>query len=62
MTISLCSLGSSIPRAFFPGMTEILAETALSERAISSASPMTRADLVPGSGSNSNKVITGPTE
>ena len=61
-TISLILFGNSIPSAFFPGITEIRAETALKDLAISSDKPITREDFVPGNGSNSNNVITGPTK
>ena len=59
--VSLCLLGNSIPIAFLLGITEILAETADIDLAISSASPITLEDLVPADGSNSWSVIIGPT-
>ena len=59
-TISRRSLGSSMPMALRPGTTATRAATALMERAMSSASPMTREDLVPGAGSSSYSVTTGP--
>ena len=39
--------------AFLPGITATRAEIALIERAMSSASEITRDDLVPGAGSSS---------
>ena len=42
-----------MPMAFLPGMTATRAEMALIERAMSSARPMTRDDLMPGAGSSS---------
>ena len=59
-TISRFGLGSSMPMASRPGTTATRAETALMDRAISSASPTTREDFVPRAGSNSKRVITGP--
>ena len=53
MTISRRSLGSSMPMALRPGTTATRAATALIERAMSSARPITREDLVPGAGSSS---------
>ena len=49
-----------MPMALRPGTTATRAATALIERAMSSASPMTREDLVPGAGSSSYSVTTGP--
>ena len=46
--------------ALRPGTTATRADAALIERAMSSASPITRDDLVPRAGSNSNSVTTGP--
>src|SRR4030095_1483156 len=40
--------------------TATRAETLLIERAMSSANPMTREDLMPGAGSSSYSVTTGP--
>ena len=45
--------GSSMPMALRPGTTATRAEIALIERAMSSARPMTRDDLMPGAGSSS---------
>ena len=50
ITISRRSFGSSMPMALRPGTTATRAAIALIERAMSSASPMTREDLVPGRG------------
>ena len=52
-TFSRFGLGSSMPMALRPGTTATRAETALIERAMSSASPITREDLMPGAGSSS---------
>ena len=49
-----------MPMALRPGTTATRAETADIERAMSSASPITRDDLMPGAGSNSYSVTTGP--
>src|SRR3981189_2510990 len=46
--------------ALRPGTTATRADSALIDRAISSASPMTREDLRPGAGSSSYSVTTGP--
>src|SRR4051794_7529836 len=46
--------------ALRPGTTATRAETADIERAMSSASPITRLDFVPGAGSSSYNVTTGP--
>ncbi len=43
-----------------PDTTATRADTALIERAMSSASPITRDDLMPGAGSSSYSVTTGP--
>ena len=59
-TISLLLLGSSMPMTFLPDTTATRAEIALIERAMSSARFMTRDDFVPGAGSSSYKVTTGP--
>ena len=52
-TFSRFWLGSSMPMALRPGTTATRADTALMERAMSSARPMTREDLMPGAGSSS---------
>src|SRR5450631_3243314 len=52
--------GSSMPMALRPGTTATRADSALIERAMSSARPMTRDDLMPGAGSSSYSVTTGP--
>src|SRR5580693_2102288 len=49
-----------MPMALRPGTTATRADSALIDRAISSASPMTREDLMPGAGSSSYNVTTGP--
>src|SRR6201995_1852167 len=49
-----------MPIALRPGTTATRAERALIERAMSSARPMTRDDLVPGAGSSSYSGTTGP--
>src|SRR3982074_3325272 len=49
-----------MPMALRPGTTATRADSALIERAMSSASPMTRDDLMPGAGSSSYSVTTGP--
>src|SRR5579872_7052738 len=49
-----------MPMALRPGTTATRAERALIDRAISSARPITRDDLMPGAGSSSYKVTTGP--
>src|ERR1700710_2632481 len=49
-----------MPMALRPATTATRAESALIERAISSASPITRDDLMPGAGSSSYSVTTGP--
>ena len=49
-----------MPMALRPATTATRADTALIERAISSARPITRDDLMPGAGSSSYKVTTGP--
>ena len=45
--------GISMPMTLRPGTTATRADTALIERAMSSASPITRDDLMPGAGSSS---------
>ena len=52
-TVSRLWLGSSMPMALRPWTTATRAETALIERAMSSASEITRDDFVPGAGSSS---------
>ena len=59
-TVSRRALGSSMPMALRPGTTATRTEAALIERAMSSASAITRDDLMPRAGSNSNSVTTGP--
>src|SRR5215831_15372584 len=49
-----------MPMALRPGTTATRADSALIERAMSSARPMTRDDLMPGAGSSSYSVTTGP--
>ena len=49
-----------MPMTLRPDTTATRADTALIERAMSSASPMTRDDLMPGAGSSSYSVTTGP--
>src|SRR5271155_6126048 len=46
--------------ALRPWTTATRAETADIDRAMSSASPITRDDLIPGAGSSSYSVTTGP--
>ena len=53
-------LGNSIPIVFFPGMVEIRADSELVLRAISSAKLIIFVTLIPGAGSNSFKLTTGP--
>ena len=48
-----------MPMALRPGTTATRADSALIERAMSSARPMTREDLMPGAGSSSYSVTTG---
>ncbi|GJE45622.1 hypothetical protein AEGHOMDF_4822 [Methylobacterium soli] len=52
-TVSRLAFGNSMPMALRPGTTATRAETADIERAMSSASEITRLDLVPGAGSSS---------
>src|SRR5215211_4608572 len=59
-TFSRFGLGNSMPIALRPETTATRAESALIERAMSSASPITRDDLMPGAGSSSYSVTTGP--
>src|SRR5260370_14568194 len=49
-----------MPMALRPGTTATRAESALIERAMSAASTMARDDLMPGAGSSSYSVTTGP--
>ena len=49
-----------MPMALRPATTATRADSALIERAMSSASPITREDLMPGAGSSSYSVTTGP--
>src|ERR1035438_3015988 len=49
-----------MPMALRPDTTATRADTALIERAMSSARPITRDDLMPGAGSSSYSVTTGP--
>ncbi len=49
-----------MPMALRPETTATRADTALIERAMSSESPITRDDLMPGAGSSSYNVTTGP--
>jgi len=53
-------LGNSIPTVFFPGIVAIRADSELVFRAISSERFITLETLIPGAGSNSFKVTTGP--
>ncbi len=59
-TFSRWALGSSIPITERPGTVDTRALSADIERAISSASPITRLALRPGAGSSSYIVTTGP--
>ena len=59
-TVSRLALGSSMPITVRPGMVATRAEIALMLRAMSSASAITRVALIPGSGSSSYMVTTGP--
>ena len=54
------SLGISMPMTLSPGTTAMRTESALIDRAMSSARLITRVVLIPGAGSSSNKVTTGP--
>jgi hypothetical protein len=53
-------LGNSIPTVFFPGIVAIRADSELVFRAISSERFIILETLIPGAGSNSFKVTTGP--
>ena len=59
-TVSRLALGISMPITLRPGTVAMRTAIRLMDRAISSARPITRADLVPGAGSNSYSVTTGP--
>ena len=59
-TPSRLALGSSMPMTVRPGMVATRADSADMLRAISSASAMTRLALMPGAGSSSYMVTTGP--
>ena len=52
-TVSRSPLGSSMPMTLRPGIVAARTEIALIERAMSSASPITREVRVPGCGSSS---------
>ena len=52
-TLSRRGFGNSMPMALRPGTTRGADQTALIERAMSSAKPITREDLIPRAGSNS---------
>ena len=60
LTICRSALGSSMPITVRPGIEETRAEIALMLRAMSSARPITRLALMPGAGSSSYMVTTGP--
>ena len=53
-------MGSSIPTVFFPGIVAIRADSELVFRAMSSERFIILETLIPGAGSNSFKVTTGP--
>ena len=59
-TSSRFAFGSSMPITFLPGTTATRTDTELMERAMSSARLITRDDFVPGAGSSSYNVTTGP--
>ena len=59
-TLSLKEFGNSIPIVLLPGIVEILADSELVFRAISSDKLITFETLIPAAGSNSFKVTTGP--
>ena len=59
-TESLFELGISIPTVFFPGIIDTLVETELVFLAMSSARFTILETLIPGAGSNSYKLTTGP--
>ena len=59
-TFSRFSFGSSIPITDRPGTVDTRALSAIIDRAISSASPITRLAFRPGAGSSSYMVTTGP--
>ncbi len=60
LTICRSALGSSMPITVLPGMGDTRALIALMLRAMSSARPTTRLALMPGAGSSSYMVTTGP--
>ena len=60
ITPSLLVFGISIPTVFFPGIIETLVETELVFRAISSDKFIIFDTFIPGAGSNSYKLTTGP--
>ena len=60
LTISRVRLGSSMPMTLRPATTATRADSADIERAISSDRPTTRLALMPGAGSSSYIVTTGP--
>src|SRR5579863_2018223 len=60
LTTLRSTLGNSMPITVRPGIEETRAEIALMLRAMSSASPTTRLALIPGAGSSSYIVTTGP--
>ena len=59
-TSSLTWLGISIPTVFFPGIVATLVERELVFLAMSSERLIILETLIPGAGSNSYKVTTGP--
>ena len=59
-TVSRFAFGTSIPITFRPGTVAIRTAVTLRLRATSSASPITRALRMPGAGSSSYSVTTGP--
>ena len=59
-TFSLFELGISIPIVFLPGTIATLADTELVYLAISSDKLIILDTFIPGAGSNSFKVTTGP--
>ena len=59
-TFSLLVLGISIPTVFLPGIVATLAETELVFLAISSDKLIIFDTFIPGAGSNSFNVTTGP--
>ena len=59
-TFSRVRFGISIPIVFFPGIVAILVDSELVFLAISSDRLIILATFIPGAGSNSFKVTTGP--